>query len=48
MPKIERWNIDKVLDATSIVEVISEFEAQRWLALLRPKRHSHADGFLKP
>ena len=25
MPKIERWIIDKVLDATSIVEVISDF-----------------------
>ena len=25
MPQIERWIIDKVLDATSIVDVIGEF-----------------------
>lgn len=25
MPKIERWIIDKVLDATNIVDVIGDF-----------------------
>ena len=25
MPKIERWIIDKVLDATSIVDVVGDF-----------------------
>jgi DNA primase len=25
MPKIERWIIDKVLDATRIVDVVGEF-----------------------
>ena len=25
MPKIERWIIDKILDATNIVEVIGDF-----------------------